>query len=108
MDPSNLMQLLNSQECEHKPNEYTNGKKRCCTVRKYLKLFVEILLILAFVIEISKVVQNETTIIEKVKMIGRLFNSTIFDRVNTLHESTTAVSILGVDGVTVDHDTPGQ
>lgn len=77
MDP-NLLTALQSHDCSephvHRQNSMRNNAS--CVFRKYMKLIIEVLLIIAFCIEILKYFNTESNIIEKMKLISQIFNST--------------------------------
>ena len=77
MDP-NLIQALTSHDCSEPHEHRENAKKGnpSCAVRKYMKIIIEILLIIAFCVEILKYFNTESNIVDRLRMLGQLFNST--------------------------------
>ena len=77
MDPNLLQEMLNSHECSE-PHEHRENAKGnpSCTFRKYMKIILEILLIIAFCVEILKYFNTESNIVDRLRMLGQLFNST--------------------------------
>jgi hypothetical protein len=78
MDP-NLFTALQSHDCSephaHRQNSVARGNA-ACTFRKYMKYIIEILLIATFCVEIMKYFSTESNIVDRLRMLGQIFNAT--------------------------------
>jgi len=74
MDPS-ILTMMREPDCQPDTHRVHSLRDRtACNMRKYIRTFIEITLVLCFLIEFIKYLQAEEHLIDKIRMVAQVFN----------------------------------
>jgi len=75
MDPS-VLNVLNGPDCNDDDvhRNHTAKDRVACTFKKNLRILIEIMLVICFVVEFIKYIQAEEHLIDKLKVFVQIFN----------------------------------
>lgn len=85
MDPSILTTMMREPDCQTEVHRVHSLRDRtACNMRKYIRTFIELMLVICFLMEFIKYLQAEEHLIDKIKMFVQVFN---VSKTHSTHEA---------------------